>query len=151
NDSKPDTARNTDPETDFRQNLLQYIQEVRAKQANPILFTSIPRRKFDDAGNLVDTHGKYVSVVRQLAADSNIPFVDLNRVMTDYVQSLGVEASKSLYLHIPPGKFDKLPDGKIDDTHLSEKGAAVVAELALRELLTKKLIPANAVDESRLD
>lgn len=151
NDSKPDTARHTDPEADFQKNLRRYVNEVKQKHANPILFTSIPYRKFDRNGRIIDGHGKYVSVVRQLAEDTDTPLVDLNRSVSEYLETIGPEASKPLYMHISPGKFDKLPEGKIDDTHLTETGAAIVAELALKELLKKELLPPQAVDESKFN
>lgn len=139
NDAKPDTARHTEPETDFRQNLLEYIREVTQKQAHPILFTSIARRKFDENGHLVDTHGGYVSVVRQLAAETGTPLIDLNQMTTRLLEETGPEASKALFLHIPPGKFASLPEGKKDDTHLSVLGATTVAELAVQGLIEQGL------------
>src|SRR5438067_5578964 len=73
NDEKLDTALHTDARTSFRQNLINYINETKAKGANPVLFTSIVRRKFNANGKLEDTHGDYVTVVRELAKEKNIP------------------------------------------------------------------------------
>ncbi|MBS1565770.1 MAG: rhamnogalacturonan acetylesterase [Bacteroidetes bacterium] len=134
NDQKPDSARHTEPHTSFRQNFINYIDEVKAKGAYPVLFTSIVRRKFDKNGQLVDTYGDYVTVVRELAAEQKLPFVDLYRKTWDLVQGLGPENSKKLFLYIEPGRFTKLPDGKKDDSHLNIEGATRVAELAAKGL-----------------
>src|ERR1044072_4671409 len=50
NDEKPDTALHTGARTSFRQNLINYINETKAKGGNPVLFTSIVRRKFNEIG-----------------------------------------------------------------------------------------------------
>ena len=134
NDEKPDSANHTDARTTFRQNLINYVTETRAKRGNPVLFTSLVRRKFDNNGKLVDTHGDYVTVVRELAKEINVPLVDLNKMMGDLVQNLGPEESKKLYLYIPAGLFSKLPEGKKDDTHLCVYGATKIAELAVNEI-----------------
>ena len=42
-------------------------RELRARGAVPLLATSVARRKFDDGGRLVDTHGAYLTVMRAVA------------------------------------------------------------------------------------
>jgi lysophospholipase L1-like esterase len=139
NDQKPDTARHTDPRTTYRENLARYINETRAKGAHPVLFTSIVRRKFDGNGKLEDTFGDYVPAMRDLAAEMQVPLVDLYKRTGELVQGYGPEASKALFIYIQPGVFPKLPDGKQDDTHLSEMGAEKVAEAAVAGLKELKL------------
>jgi len=139
NDEKPDSASHTDARTSFRHNLINYVSETQSKGGNPVLFTSLVRRKFDANGKLVDTHGDYVTVVRELAAELKVPLVDLNKLMGDLVQQMGMEESKKLYLYIEPGLFTKLPEGKKDDTHLCEFGATKVAQLAVKEVRRLKL------------
>src|SRR5829696_4701504 len=52
--NRPD--RYTPPE-DYRKNLLQFINDVRAKKANPVLLTPVMRRRFDADGSFQDSHG----------------------------------------------------------------------------------------------
>jgi lysophospholipase L1-like esterase len=60
NDQKEyDPERYTIPITGYRQNLIRFITETRAKGACPLLATPIVRRKFNEEGTLVDTHGLY--------------------------------------------------------------------------------------------
>jgi len=64
NDSKEsDTSRYAAPHTDYRKNLVRYINEIRSKGAKPLLITPVMRRKFDEQGNFVDQHGDYPAVV----------------------------------------------------------------------------------------
>ncbi len=134
NDKKKDSLRHTDPETTFRENIVNYIHEVKARKGIPILFTSIPRRVYDSKGKLSDTHGKYVTVVRLIASELNVPMVDLNKKTVEYINQLGPEQSKSLFIHIGPGVSSRFPNGKKDDTHLSKEGAREVARLATNGL-----------------
>jgi len=134
NDEKKDTLRHTDAETTFRQNIINYVNEVRAKNAQPVLFTSITRRAFDKNGKLIDTHGKYVTVIRDLAPELHVPLVDLNKLTSDMVQKLGPDKSKKLYMYVEPGVTSRLPNGRKDNTHLCIYGATKVAGLAAQSL-----------------
>lgn len=133
NDQKiKDSTRYTEPFTTYRKNLERFVRETRDKGATPILFTSIVRRKFEN-GFLTDTHGNYPVVVRQVAAEMNVPLVDLQMLTAGAVTALGDEASKQIYLWTPPsGKF---PEGRKDDTHLNVEGATLVAKLAAQQLI----------------
>jgi len=139
NDQKPDTLRHTDPWTTYKQNLINYVKESKKLGANPVLFTSIVRRKFDKSGKMVDTYGDYILAVRAVAKELNVPLVDLNKLSAELVQSYGVEQSKELFLYIEPGRFSKLPEGKKDDSHLCVEGARKIAELAAKSMKEQKL------------
>lgn len=130
NDQKTrDPKRFTLPWGEYRDNLVLYVQEARSRGAIPILATSICRRKYSDAGQWVATHGDYPEVVRQVATELQVPLVDLQAATRQLLVELGPANSKALYLHIAPGVYTALPDGKADDTHLSEEGALRVATL----------------------
>lgn len=133
NDEKiQDTTRYAEPFTSYRLNLGRFVRETREKGASPVLFTPIVRRKFVN-GFLAETHGNYPVVVRQLAAEMNVPLVDLQLLTAGAVTALGEEASKKIFLWTPPS--DKFPQGRKDDTHLCVEGAALFAKLAAQQLL----------------
>lgn len=137
NDEKKDADRATEPKTTFKNNLKKYLQEVRDKGAIPILFTSIVRRKFNEQGKLIDTHGDYVEVVRELANSENVFLIDLNKSSEELVEKFGVEQSKTIFLHLKPGVYKKYPNGLEDNTHLSEFGSEEIAKLVIQELASK--------------
>jgi len=139
NDSKADTAKHTDPRTTYRANLIKYITETRAKGANPVLFTSIVRRKFDEGGKLEDTHGEYLVVVRELAREMNVPLIDMEQKSRKLVEQLGPEESKKLYMWVEPNVSEKYPKGQKDDTHFCEYGAIKMAALAVEGIKELKL------------
>ena len=128
NDEKADKpAVYSDPQTGYRQNLGKYISETRAKGATPILLTPIIRRRFDADGSLIDTHGKYPDAVREVAANLNVQFIDMQKLTHVLISSLGNEPSKKMYLWTAPDP--KFPAGRKDDTHLSVEGARTFAGL----------------------
>ena len=144
NDAKrEDPTRFTEPRGEFRNNLERYVREARARGALPILATPIVRRHFDEKGVLLDRHGDYPAVVREVAGELHVPLLELHRRSQELVRGLGPERSEALFLsRVLPGEYEKLPDGLRDDTHLSAIGASRICDLAADEL--RKAVPALA-------
>jgi len=142
--------RFTNPFTEYRYNLEKYVKETREKGATPILMSSIVRRNFNEHGTLVDTHGEYPLVVRMVAKDLDVPFIDMQWLTEQLEVKFGAEESANLHLHFEPGEVSYYPNGKSDNTHLSEKGATLVASLALQEIAKKDLSLKKYIKESTL-
>jgi lysophospholipase L1-like esterase len=135
NDAKlTDSSRYTNPYTGYRRNLARMVGEARARGATPVLLTPIARRHFNAAGTLEDTHGAYALVVREVARDERVPFVDLQLLTEELIAAAGPERSKALFVWVAPGASPFYPDGRQDDTHLNAEGASAVARLAARAL-----------------
>ncbi|MCB0529481.1 MAG: GDSL family lipase [Saprospiraceae bacterium] len=130
NDSKvSDSLRYAPARTDYRDNLIRFIGEIRAKGGQPVLLTPVVRRKFDDKGQYVDQHGDYPAVVREVAAAQKVPLIDLWAKSKQLLERLGPDDSKRMFLNLPPATFLNYPDGKNDNTHFTPYGAALVAAL----------------------
>jgi pectinesterase len=139
NDEKPNADRHTDPGTTYNDQLKRYVQETREKGGIPILLTPMVRRKFDEQGQLVETHGEYVPAVRQVAAETGTLLIDHNQLSKTLVQSLGPDDSKALFMWVPKGTNLAAPEGREDDTHLNARGARAMARLVAEELV--RLVP----------
>lgn len=122
------------PDTDYRNNLIRYIEESYSKGAKPILATPISRRSFDEKGVLIDTHGRYSEVVREVAAEYQVPLLEMHGRTVALLEQFGVEKSKELFLHYRPGDYSRFAEGKEDNTHLSPTGAFKVCDIAIEEL-----------------
>lgn len=143
NDQKVGTVRYSDPDTLFRANLARYIAETREKGGIPILFTPIARRHFDEAGRLIDTHGKYTESVFAVGEQTNTSVIDLNRSTTEMILACPTpDDSKRFFVWIAPGTSPAAPEGRQDNTHLNVYGGRAVARLAVNEL--KEKVPALA-------
>jgi lysophospholipase L1-like esterase len=134
NDEKPDLPRHTDPYTTYKNNLEKFVKDARDKRVFPILCTSIVRRKYDDKGALIETHGRYPDATRQAAKDLKVPLLDIELRTRKLISELGPEKSKALFLNAPPGAYPNRPDGVQDDTHLNIEGATKVARIAAEEI-----------------
>ncbi len=131
---KADPKRYAAADGAYADNLRRYISEARAKGATPLLATSIVRRHFDDNGQLLHSHAGYPDAVRRVAKQMGVTLVDLQALTWRALEKLGPGPSVSLYLHVKPGEFSYYKDGKIDNTHLSPKGALWVARLFVEQL-----------------
>jgi lysophospholipase L1-like esterase len=140
NDEKDkDSTRYSAPFGSFKTNLMQYVLETRAHGANPILATPTARRKFDDGGKVVDTHGDYVTAVRQVAAEQGVPLIDLNKRSDELLRREGPELSKKIYIWVTAEEYPALPKGRQDDTHFCAFGASRMCDLAVEEI--KNAVP----------
>ena len=128
--------RHTDPWTSFYHNLEIFVDTAILHGARPVLLTPICLRSWRD-GRLQESHGEYPEAVRVLAAQRNVPLIDLYEKSTALVRKMGDEESKKLYLHVEPGVYPAYPNGNMDDTHTKRAGAEAYAQVvaeALREL-----------------
>ncbi|MBN2350349.1 MAG: rhamnogalacturonan acetylesterase [Bacteroidales bacterium] len=126
--------RYTNPWSSYRDNLEKYVDETRQKGANPILLSSIIRRHYNEWHTLIDTHGPYPYVAREVAKEKNVPFIDMQLMTERLVDSLGEEPSRELFMFLKPGEYEMYPEGRADSTHLTLKGATIVAGLAIKGL-----------------
>jgi lysophospholipase L1-like esterase len=120
--------RETDPATTYRANLLRYIEEARAAGATAILVTSIVRRNFDAEGKIKRDHlVEYAAAVRKLAAEKNVPVIDLYALTLAQAEALPLERRQIFNA--------TTADGKTDTTHLGPKGRREIGAIAARELV----------------
>lgn len=137
-ESKEKTDRYTTPEQ-FKINLTKFVTETKSKKANPILITAVARRKFDTTHHIVDGHGVYTQIVRELAKELDVPMIDLQKSSTQLLEKMGEENSKLLFLQLEKNEHPNYPEGKTDNTHFNEFGARKMAQLVLKELISLNL------------
>ncbi len=124
---------------DYKNNLIKMITEAQAKQARPVLATSIVMRTFKDNALIDDRLKGYPAITRQLADSLNIPLIDTYVKTRDLILMMGDEASKKLYMWVEPGLDSLRPDGSKDDTHLQAPGAIAVAKFVAQNIQKQKL------------
>ncbi|WP_295801801.1 rhamnogalacturonan acetylesterase [uncultured Microbulbifer sp.] len=129
-ESKKD--RYTTPEQ-YKANLSRFINDVRGADAHPILMSPITRRYFDGENTIEHTH-PYAPLVREVAAQEKVLFIDMEVVTREYFQAMGDRDSALRFMHIAPGLHPNYPVGVRDNTHLNQMGAREVAQLVLAEL-----------------
>jgi pectinesterase len=123
-------GRSTDMTT-FVANMTQYVDDALAIGAKPILVTPLTRRQWDKEhpGKIKSSLAPYAEEVRKIAAEKNIPLVDLHARSIELVESLGRE---KCYEFSPVKKVDGT--NTYDNTHLKPNGSVIFARLVVDEL-----------------
>jgi lysophospholipase L1-like esterase len=130
NDEKTDPERHTDPFGSFKDNIRKFVEEARSKGATPIVCSSIVRRHFDAEGHLKDTHGDYIGAAKEIATESDAPYVNMEALTRQLVSDMGAEKSKEIFL---------FTENKQDSTHLNVNGAGLVAGLFVQNAKQQQL------------
>lgn len=125
----------------FRLNFVAFVNEIKAKGGHPILCTPVARRRFDENGKLVPTHGQFPDIIRAVAQQENVPLVDMELLTSDWLQEAGVEESNLFFNKYPPGVSKLHPKGLDDNTHFNERGAREVATLFVKEIQQQQIEP----------
>ncbi|WP_237391694.1 rhamnogalacturonan acetylesterase [Paenibacillus dendrobii] len=129
-EKKEDPLRYTDPAHEYRRNLLHYIGTARRLGGIPVLLTPVSRRRFMNA-DVPDplAVGLYPAAMRETAAETGTPLLDIFAASQQLLQMMGHEHSEQLFMHLPQGNHPNYPEGIADDTHFSEEGAQHIARL----------------------
>lgn len=131
NDSSKEKGERYTPPEDYKTNLIRFVDEVRSKGGNPVLFTPVMRRRFDKDRKFYDTHGEYPGIVRSVAHEYKVTLIDMHKTSEAVIVKYGVEDSKKLFLQLKPGENANYPNGIDDNTHFSPLGAEEMAKLAV--------------------
>jgi len=135
NDSKQsDPARYAAFDGDYQTFLAQFIADVRARGATPMLASPICRRNFAENGSLKRDLAGYANAAAKVAKAAEVSFFDLQQHSCGLWQQLGKDASQPYFIQVPAGLYQKFPDGKVDNTHLTLQGASKIAQFFVQEL-----------------
>jgi lysophospholipase L1-like esterase len=124
------------PPADYKEYLRNdYIAGARERGAIPVIVTPVSRRDFDPAtGKFNVSFPAYVAAAEEVAAEEGVPLVDLGASSRAYLDSIGPEEAKSVFLHVPPNVYANRPYGTIDETHFQEYGAVQMARLIAEDV-----------------
>jgi lysophospholipase L1-like esterase len=147
NDQPGKPGRSTDLATEFPVNMRQYVKEVVAAGASPVLVTPLTRRSFAN-GTLKNDLRAWAEAAIKVAADEGLPLLDLNAESSAAVQKMGPSEANTMALTpAPPEVIEgaksgnsppvpKAPEtGGFDYTHLGEKGSAFFGRMVAGELI----------------
>ena len=124
--SDPKIDRQTDPDTEYPNNLRRFVADVRLKGGNPVLVTSVTlylHGKKDGKWSGKNPLSRWVESMKRLAAESKTPLIDLNSATFAAVRDAGAEKAAEWYMISVNGK---------DCAHPTKAGAKHFAELFVR-------------------
>jgi lysophospholipase L1-like esterase len=134
NDQKPDAARHTDPGTTFAAQLRQYIADVRAIGAIPVLVTPLSRREFVD-GHVKEDLNDYAAAARRVAEEEDLTCIDLNAMSTKLLNTMTQAQADEFDATNHPDAAAEAAADKPDRTHLNAKGKAVFGRMVAEALI----------------
>ncbi|MFC8200632.1 rhamnogalacturonan acetylesterase [Streptomyces sp. NPDC057298] len=110
-----------------------YIRATRARGATPVVVTPVSRRSYNaSTGKFNVSFPAYVDAAKAVAREERAPLVDLAAASRVYLDGVGVEGSKGIFLWLNPGQYPNFPNGVQDNTHFQERGAVEMARLVSR-------------------
>ncbi|WP_168220639.1 GDSL-type esterase/lipase family protein [Streptomyces sp. RFCAC02] len=124
------------PPADYKEYLRDdYITGALERGATPVILTPVARRLFNPAtGALDDAFPEYERAAREVAAEEDVPLIDLAATSRAYFEEVGPIEARSSFLHVPPGVYAGRPAGTLDETHFQEYGATQVARLIAEDV-----------------
>ncbi|MEU6861405.1 cellulose binding domain-containing protein [Glycomyces sp. NPDC046736] len=135
NDATASVPERYTPPDDYKVYLRDhYIAGAIEKGAIPVLVTPVSRRSFNaETGEFNVSFPEYVEKVYELHEETGVAMVDLSASSRAYLNEIGPEEAKSVFLHVPAGVYPNRPTGTADDTHFQEYGAIQMARLVAEE------------------
>lgn len=115
---------------DFRKYIQYYIDGVKQRNATCVLVTPVARRNCnEETGMFSISFNSYREVMQTISEEQNIPLLDLGKESTAYLNTIGVEESKKLFLWTEKGEYpdSNYANGVNDNTHLQYRGAYIFA------------------------
>ncbi len=149
NDSKFGEARYSDPHNDrftdgsYKKSMYEYVELAWSKGAHPIIATSISRRQLSDNTNTDTKKGLelYVNAAKELAAELNIPCIDLYAKTNGWINEVGLDKACDMFNYVKAydsrfvdysgfSKSGFYKTGTTDNTHININGANLIAQWA---------------------
>lgn len=119
----------------FRKYIQSYIDGVKQRKGICVLVTPVARRNYnEETGEFAISFNNYRRVMEMISEEQKIPLLDLGKESTAYLNSIGPEESKKLFLWVKPGEYpeSEYAQGVEDNTHLQRKGAIIFANILAR-------------------
>lgn len=112
---------------EYATNLKKFISETRAKNAWPVLVTPPNSHVFNESGTPKKVWTGYTNTMRNVATETATALVDCQNMVVDWLKKTGASASAEYYMS--------------DDTHLTDKGAALFAGMIADSMKEQGLWP----------
>lgn len=149
------------PAGEFPFFIQRYIDACRRRGAQCVLVTPVTMRVLEEDGSNKLCFAEYREQMLKLGEEQNIPVLDLSKRSNDYVNRIGSEESKGLYMWLEEGEYPEgaYAAGVSDKAHLQEYGATVYADMVAQMIqeydrdgqldVLKSLVQPKPIEEIR--
>ena len=109
-------------DTGYSDNLRRYIDEIRSYGATPVIVTPLARSTWKGSdGTYNDLLHDHAEACKKIAAEKNVPLIDLHQVSMDFIKKVGLTNSVRYF-------YPK------DYTHTNDFGAYLMAGFVAKEI-----------------
>lgn len=127
------------PLEDYKNLLIDYIAQTRAKGAAPVLVINMNRRTFGANGKIINSLAGYPDAMRQAAAEQHAALIDLNEMSETLFEAMGPEGSMKAFMHFAANSFPNQTEAISDDTHFNDYGAYELARCVIHGIREAKI------------
>ncbi len=115
----------------YEEYLLRYVNAAKERGVQPVLVTAIAMRSCNDTpdGRFCISFPEYREKMLEMGEKYDLPVLDLGNATADYLNTVGDDGSKKLFMWLEKGAYEGYPDGKQDNAHLQQAGAKAFAGL----------------------
>ncbi|MBA1394928.1 rhamnogalacturonan acetylesterase, partial [Lactobacillus sp. XV13L] len=125
--------RYVDP-NDFIQYINQYVISALDRKAIPIVISPPPRYHFIEKNRANISFNDYRKKLLEYAKDHDIACIDLGKLGSEYLTSIGPEKSRGIFMKLSYGQYHNFPEGLEDATHFRKLGAMKMADIIAQKL-----------------
>ncbi len=130
----------------YIQIMTDFVTQVKAKGATPVIVTSMNRDNFDAEGHITDTLGGYPQASRQIAADTGVALIDLNDMSKTMFEAMGPAGADHAFMKFKAGSYPGVERDISDTTHFNNFGAYELARAIVHGVRQDKLPIAKFLD-----
>jgi lysophospholipase L1-like esterase len=143
-----DQKRGPDFPEKYRAIMTDFVNQVRAKGATPVIVTAMNRDQFDADGHMRDSLAPYPQISREVAAATGAALIDLNAMSKTMFEAMGQAGADHAFMKFKAGSYPGVNRDISDSTHFNNFGAYELARCIVHGIrqdnlpLTKFLDPA---------
>ena len=130
----------------YRAIMTDFVKQVRAKGATPVIVTAMNRDQFDADGHIKDSLEPYPQISREVAAATNTALIDLNAMSKTMFEAMGPEGANHAFMKFKAGSYPGVDRDISDTTHFNNYGAYELARCIVEGIRDDKLPLAKFLD-----
>jgi lysophospholipase L1-like esterase len=132
----------------YRTIMTDFVTQVKAKGATPVLVTSMNRETFDAEGHITDSLAPYPQITREIAQATNTALIDLNAMSKTMFETMGKEGADHAFMKFKAGSYPGVERDISDTTHFNNYGAYELARCIIHGIREAKLPLTKFLDNS---
>lgn len=125
NDEPGHSGKENEPREGYRANIERFVAEARAAGIQPVLVSPISRRQWgkqpENLDRIVSSLQPFAEVVKAIAAEKDVPMIDLHWRSKEVYQSLGKQGCEMI--------ATRKENGEWDGTHLNQAGSTMFGSM----------------------